>query len=99
MAEPMLRFAGGPADKLVVAWSGPWPPPDEMLFTVGKQTGGAAFSQRSILEEKGIDVAELLTVLDVFAYRRVSFSRLPAEVDELPHVARCADFEFAEQWS
>jgi hypothetical protein len=54
MATPMLRMPWGE----LLAWSGPWPPPETLLMCIGRRTGGRVFTTLEQIEEKGEDPDE-----------------------------------------
>lgn len=99
MAPPLLRFLRGPADAEMCGWSGDWPPPEELLYVVGKQSGLTSWTERYIIEEKIDDPGVVVASFHIYAYKRSEFSKLPPEIDSFDHVVRAARYEFVQELS
>lgn len=71
---PLLRFKGGVADGSLAGWTDPdvWPPPDEMLFAVGKVFGMSSWTTAKLVEEN-VGWQALHSACNVFLYHRETF--------------------------
>lgn len=69
---PVLRFKGGPADAALAGLRDLWPPPEELLYAVGKMFGMSSWTTRSLVEEN-VGWQALHTACNVFAYHRETF--------------------------
>jgi len=87
-----LRLHGG-VGKALLAWTGPWPPPEELIAVRGAMTGGVAYNVPGQLAEETLaEARELGAAIDT--YDRVAVSGLSdGVIEQSPHVVRAAEYK------
>lgn len=93
MPTSLLRFTTAGATDHETGWTGPWPPPEEMILFVGKQSGIVRVMEPEQLQSPDVQAAAAYPSIDVRTYRRIEYSRLPDEAANSPHIMRGAVYE------
>lgn len=90
----MLRFYLPTGVTHEVGWAGPWPPPETMTVSVGRETGVIKVFRREETDVGLLTALDECATIDVYDFKLANASRLPDDFVDA-HVFRGAEYRIA----